>query len=149
MDYSYTLLILCALSIICGLSFYAGRLLFKLSEQQKKATSVRNARIHSIIDSIQLIAKAMEQQQCNLSEGSIRIVKLLEALPVSNPPDYGEHYPVLFKLFEHVADLPTHEARKALSRKERDAQDEAREELEAQLEADILKEVSKLKVFSV
>ena len=75
---------LVALAIIAGLSFYAGYLVFRLRTQQKLRKQKTQQRINKIFQSIQTIAKTLEQQQCNLSEGCIRIFHLLEALPVKN-----------------------------------------------------------------
>ncbi|GEA09646.1 DUF2489 domain-containing protein [Alteromonas sp. KUL49] len=77
--------------IIIGLSFYAGRLLFLLKQQKERQNSVRSKRIYNISESVHVIAMAMEQQQCELSEGVIRIVNLLNALPIDPQPDFKNH----------------------------------------------------------
>ena len=48
-----------------------------------------------------------------------------------------------------MKDLPTHEIRKTQSKSETKKQDLQREELEAELETQILKDVSVLKSFSI
>lgn len=131
--------------VVAGLAFYAGQLLFMLRRQKQQAELVRQERIDNIITSIQVIALAMQQQQCNLSEGSIRICNLLLALPLRDPPDFTDQYPSTFALFDHVKHLPTHDARKALSREERDQQDQKREAQEAKLQAAIQREAEKLR----
>ena len=83
-----------ALLIILGLGFYAGKLLFLLNQQKKRQEAARQSRIVNITDSVIVIAKAMDQQQCDLSEGVIRIVNLLNALPISSPPDFKAQYPL-------------------------------------------------------
>jgi hypothetical protein len=97
--------------------------------------------------SIQTIAFAMHQQQCDLSEGVIRICRLLEAMPLDPLPDYQNHYPAVHALFDKVKNYPTHEQRNALSKKERRAQDKEREQFESEAESAILLEAEKLKVF--
>lgn len=92
---------------------------------------------------------AMEQQQCNLSEGAIRLVNLLHSLPIETPPNCEREYPSLYALFVQVRELPTHETRRNMSPQLRTEQDEAREEHEARLESSILKEVASLRQFSV
>lgn len=141
--------LLVALSIIASLAFYAGSLLFRLRRQQQLRNQKTQQRIDSISQSIQTIAKALEQQQYNLSEGCIRLFHLLEALPVKDKPDFSQKFTGLYSLYEQVKDLPTHEARKAQIKKETKQQDLRREELEAQFESQILNEVSVLKTFSV
>tara|TARA_B110000879_G_C10663466_1_gene315162 strand:+ start:38 stop:478 length:441 start_codon:yes stop_codon:yes gene_type:complete len=140
---------LVAVGIIAGLSFYAGYLVFRLRTQQKLRKQKTQQRINKIFQSIQTIAKTLEQQQCNLSEGCIRIFHLLEALPVKNKPDYSQQFIGIYSLYNQVKDFPTHDVRKAQSKIETKKQDLQREELEAQLESQILRDVSVLKTFDV
>ncbi|MEO9943729.1 MAG: DUF2489 domain-containing protein [Paraglaciecola sp.] len=143
------LLFIIALIVIGALAFYAGSLLFQLKVQTQRKENTAKLRIEKIIESIQTIALAIEQQQCNLSEGCIRLVHLLECLPVSNKPNVNEQYPALYELFIAVEHLPTHDKRKAQSKKETFKQDVFREELEAKLSSKILNEVSTLTKFTV
>ncbi|MFT6029399.1 MAG: hypothetical protein ACI8O8_001135 [Oleiphilaceae bacterium] len=140
--------LLVALSVIVVLAFYAGSLLFKLKEQQQLRDQKTQKRLDNISQSIQTIAKALEQQQCNLSEGCVRLFHLLEALPIKDKPDFSQQFKGLYSLYEQVKDLPTHEARKEQTKKITILQDLQREELEAQLESQILNEVSVLKTFA-
>lgn len=133
--------------IIIALGLYAGQLLSKLKAQNEKQTQKRDQRLVNINQSIQTIAFAMMQQQCNLSEGAIRIFKILESVPIVPLPDYEAQYPALFKLYEKVKDLPTHDARNQLSKKERRQQDREREQQESELESQILSELESLRVF--
>ncbi|WP_100644158.1 DUF2489 domain-containing protein [Alteromonas facilis] len=144
-----TVLIVLACAIIAGLSFYAGKLLYQLREQTLKQEQAREARVERITESIQTIAFAMQQQQCDLSEGVIRLYHLLDALPVLPQPDFATHFPAVHSLYDRVCHFPTHEARNALSKAERRQQDKEREEIESIHEADILKELDALKVFDV
>lgn len=144
-----TVFILVAFSIVAGLVFYAGSLIFKLRTQQRLREKKTQKRIDNILQSIQTIAKALEQQQCNLSEGCIRLFHLLEALPLKNKPDFAQRFTGLYALYAQVKDLPTHEARKTQSNKETKHQDLQREELESQLETLILNDVSVLKTFAI
>lgn len=134
-------------AIIAGLGFYAGTLLFRLKEQNQRQQHARQQRIDTITESIQLIAKAIEQQQCNLSEGAIRLINLMESLPVKDVPDCQQDFPALYELYEQVRHLPTHAARDALDKKTRREQDKVREEHEARLESRILKEIAPLKEY--
>jgi hypothetical protein len=141
--------LLVAISVVSGLAFYAGSLLFKLRAQQQLRIQKTQKRIDNITESIQTIAKALYQQQCNLSEGCIRLHHLLEALPVKNKPDFSQQFSGLYSLYEQVKELPTHEARKAQTKIETKQQDLQREELESQLESRILKDVMLLKSFVI
>ena len=138
-----------AFAVIIPLAFYAGKLLFQLKQQTKRQNAVRQQRINTMVESIQTISMAMEQQQCNLSEGAIRLVNLIESLPVVPAHDCQQHYPALYELYLEVRHLPTHEARAALPKQERQVQDQQREEHESRLESRILKEVTLLRAFSV
>lgn len=148
-DFLAVILISCALLIIAGLTVYAARILFLLKKQNSRILLNRQLRIARIIDSVQTIAKAVEQQQCNLSEASIRLFHLWESLPVVDKPNYIANYPGLYALYERVSVLPTHQARLQLSRKELASQDLIREASEAELESQILQDVAKLKTFRV
>ena len=141
--------LLVALSIVAVLAFYAGSLLFKLRTQQQLRNKKTQQRIDNISISIQTIAKALEQQQCNLSEGCIRLFHLLEALPLKDKPDFSKQFTGLYSLYEKVKDLPTHDDRKSQTKRETQHQDLQREELESQMESQILKDVSVLKSFTV
>ena len=145
----YIVIFLFATLIIAGLAFYAGSLLFKLKAQQQLKDKTTEQRIIKISESIQTIALAIEQQQCNLSEGCIRLFHLLEALPVLDKPNYSELYPNLHALYNEVKDLPTHEARQAQSKFKTRQQDFQREEMEAKLESKILSEIASLTKFSI
>jgi len=142
-------LLLIALLIVAGLVAYAGLLIFKLRTQQILRKQKTQKRIDKISVSIQTIAKALDQQQCNLSEGCIRLFHLLEALPVKDKPDFSKQFKGLYSLYEQVKDFPTHDVRKLQGKDVTKKQDLQREELEAQLESQILNDVSVLKTYVV
>lgn len=139
------ILICAALLIILTLGFYAGRLLFQLKIQNARQAAVREKRVYTIIESVYVIAKAMEQQQCDLSEGVIRIVNLLAALPLVSPPDFKAEYPSIHALFVDVSGFAMLDARKELSKLERRKQDAAREQIESEYESNVLNELPALK----
>ena len=89
----------------------------------------------------------MEQQQCDLSEGAIRICNLLNALPLSTPPDYRARFPHIHALFVAVSGFAILEARQKLSKAERRKQDRAREQIESEHESKVLKELPLIKSF--
>lgn len=135
--------------IIVALSLYAGRLLFLLQMQKKRHQAARQKRVNNISESIQTIAFAMHQQQCDLSEGAIRICRLLEAIPIDPLPDYKAQYPSLHALFDKVKHYPTHADRKALTKSELRGQDKEREQFESELATAILNETARLKEFNL
>ena len=133
--------------IIIALGIYAGKTLYLLKQQNLRQKNAREKRIASMEQSIQTIAFAMQQQQCNYSEGAVRICNLLKALPIANIPDYSTVYPELHGLFNKIKDYPTHEERIALSKLERRRQDKQREQLESEAETGIQEEIVRLRSF--
>jgi len=144
----YIALIVLGILIVAGLAFYAGKLLSQLNEQKVrfaeakvKQAQVRAQRIDNIMMSVHTIALAIEQQQCDLSEGVIRLTNLLDALPLNPAPNFSQIYPNIYQLHERIADFATHEARAALTKKVRREQDIAREAIAADFETGIIAEV--------
>lgn len=142
-----TIVILIAIVIILALGVYAGRLLYMLKQQTHRHTAARNKRTHSITESIVVIAKAMEQQQCDLSEGTIRIVHLLNALPLESPPNFAKKFPNIHTLFAQVNGFAILEERNKLPKPEKRRQDLAREEIEAEYETKVVAELPDIKAY--
>jgi hypothetical protein len=142
-------LVIGALAIIVGLSFYAGKLLFQLKAQRDKQTKIRNERIETILTSVRTIAMAMAQQQCEISEGVIRLTHLLDALPLQPAPDFAAQYPGIYTLHQKIAHFDTHDKRAALSKAERRQQDRERGSIEAEYESQIIGEVTKLQHYRI
>ncbi|MCE2571045.1 DUF2489 domain-containing protein [Motilimonas eburnea] len=132
------------LVVILGLSVYAGTLLRRVKDQQLALQKVINKRNATLMDSINLIAKAMVQGQCNLSEGAIRLTVLLNELRLSQPINFDAEYPNLHALYQVVKDMPTHEVRKERTKKEIRQLDAEREKHEQRLEASIIEEMKQL-----
>ncbi len=135
------------LLIIAALGVYAGRLVFQLQQQNARQKAAREQRLETIFESIHTIAKAMLQQQCNVSEGVIRICRLLRALPEEATEDYSASYPAIHNLFSEVNGFAILEDRQALSKKQRHTEDKAREAIEEQHESKVLKELPALIAF--
>lgn len=141
------IILLFAVGIIAALAWYAGALLFKLKQQKRNVQTMTSQRMDTISESIRVIALAMEQQQCNLSEGCIRLYHLLEALPLKDKVNVWDEYTGIYSLYTEVKELPTHQARSQLSRDERKRQDKQREDKEALFEPQIMTDVANLKSF--
>lgn len=135
--------------ILAGLGAYAASLLLKLRAQtrlREQAIAARNSRI---LESVHLIAAAMVQGRCESSEGAIRLVNLLGALQYRWPEPPGERFPGLYALYEQIRDLPTHEARRALTKAERASQDRERARHEQRYNDQIQEDVAKLADFTL
>lgn len=123
--------------IILGLSIYAGMLLTRLHKQNKEIAAGQAKRLDYLHESIATIALAMQQGQCMLSEGCIRIVVLLDNLPDAKQQEFGKRFPNIHDMFEKIKHMPTHEARKQFPKKEIVKMDREREKLETELEPGI------------
>ncbi|WP_102794802.1 DUF2489 domain-containing protein [Bowmanella denitrificans] len=138
-------LIIAALVIVAALAFYAGKLLYQLKQQTRQQRDVQKRREQHLRQSIQTIAMALDQQQCSLSEGSIRLCVLLENLDKNQ--DHASHFPALHELYAKIKHMPTHDAYKALPKQDRMRMQMEREEYEAELESRILREIQHLKSY--
>lgn len=134
-----TVLLLVAVCIIVGMIGYATYLLLALQKQKKALQQARRNRIHRIKESIEIIAKAMLNGDCNLSEGVLRLKMLLEPVGMSI-----KNHVTMLQLYEVVETMPTHEARNALKKNERMRLDLQRESAEAALEKNIKLELHQL-----
>ena len=132
-------LLLVAVCIIVGMIGYATYLLLALQKQKKALQQARRNRINRIKESIEIIAKAMLNDDCNLSEGVLRLKMLLEPVGMSI-----KNHVTMLQLYEVVETMPTHEARNALKKNERMRLDLQRESAEAALEKNIKLELHQL-----
>src|SRR5690554_6682769 len=137
--------------IIAALAYYAGSLVGQLRKQREireQAVAKRNANLY---ESIATIALAMQQKQCDLSEGALRIAVLLDhlALPqnVQGERTFEQRYPAIHDMYERIKHMPTHEARKQYPRKEIRKMDAEREGYEVELEDAIQADVAQLLVW--
>lgn len=127
-----TILIILALLIISVMLGYAIYLLLALQKQKKAFSQAKLARTKRLKESCEIIAKAMQSGECNLSEGVIRLKMLLDPLGHSL-----RNYSSMYQLYEVVMDMPTHDARRTLKKNERMRLDLQRESAEADLEQKI------------
>lgn len=154
MNAIWVIAIIIAAAIVAGLAFYAGKLLFQLKVQKEKQqaqieklkvkAAERNAKI---ADSINLIARAMKEKQCEYSEGCLRIWVLMSQYQFSETVDLETEYQHVFKMYDVVKEMPTHDARKKYSKKEVFQMDSKRWRAEKELEEGILAEAAKLEVY--
>ncbi len=135
--------------IVAGLAFYLGQLLSQLQKQQQQqqqalAEQQRKQAEHQqyLLDSIVLIGQATLEEQCELSEAGLRIWVLLENLQ----PELAQacRFPGLFAMYDCVKDMPTHDARKALDKKELRRLDHIRQQTEIDLATSIKDDIRQL-----
>lgn len=140
----WIIVLLIGAAIIIGLSFYAGRLLWLVRAQEQAAAASTAKKNQYLIDSIVGICKAMQAEQCELSEGTLRVWVLLDHLEQSDKPDPVVSYPGMHRMYDVVKDMPTHSARKKQDKAHIKQLDSIREQAEVDLKDFILADVEKL-----
>ena len=155
MSTSVILALLLGAAIIAGLAFYAGQLLYKLNaqkkliaktqaEQKQKLEKSRLKRNAKLADSIHLIARAMNEEQCEFSEGCLRIWVLMSQYAFESERDLTTQYPGIYKMYQVVKEMPTHDARKKYSKKEIFKLDKARWQAEKTLKDEVKADCAKI-----
>ena len=135
MTLTYTLLIIAALIIIAALAYYAWHLTTKVKklhqaqqeEQAQAELQLRNRQLELLQD-IRFIARAVLAEQCEITEGVLRIQYLISALD----PDAWQldELATLRQHHEATAGMPILDAYKALPKKEQFRLDRERWSLE-------------------
>lgn len=133
-------IIILALLIIITLSGYALSLLFKLHKQKKFIQKAKKERYLNIKNSIDIIARSMLNEQCNLSEGVRRLKPLLDVLGQPNLNTYS----AMWALFKIVEEMPILEERQKLMRNQRMKLDLEREVAEEKYKEEIKSELRQL-----
>lgn len=107
----WSLIIVGVIAIVVLLGFIR-RQMVMLTEgrrRQKKAEAFQAKRRKDMIDSIRVIAMAIEEEQVEYSEGCLRIKGLLDHVApelMEKPP-----YRVFMEVYEQLRHMPTHQAR--------------------------------------
>lgn len=140
--------LLVGIIIIAGLAYYAGSLIGQLRKQRRQQAQAIAKRNANLFESIRTIALAMQQGQCALSEGALRIAVLLDhlVLPETQAQErlFAQRYPAIHDMFERIKYMPTHDARKKFPRQEIRKMDAEREGYEVELETAIQQDVTQL-----
>ena len=144
MSTGWIIALICGALIITGLSFYLGRLLLLIQHAKQRQIEKTIARNFTLSESIYTIAWAMQQGQCELSEGSLRVWVLLDHYVESEPQDNELRYPGIFALYDQIKEMPTHQARKKYKNGEIMKMDKIRWQSEQQNKTQIETDVSKL-----
>lgn len=93
-------------------------------EELQKKTEKRNL---ALFESLRIISLAVVQGQCEISEGCLRIKKLMELIEGLEPK---KEYEVFSEVYEEIRGFAYLEARDALSNQERFEQDTKRYQIE-------------------
>ena len=139
-----------AITVLLGLAGYAAYLLcllWKQKKEQLQQEKQNQLKIKQIrqeqIESLRIIAAAMCAEQCEVAEGTIRIVYLLQKSP--HDALTKVNYPTLYELYEKIKHQPIGASRKHYKRQEIMRFDIERMALEATYQDRILPEVEALK----
>ncbi|OBX11394.1 DUF2489 domain-containing protein [Gallibacterium genomosp. 3] len=126
--------------IVLAMLGYLISLLLAIKKQKRLLQQAYQQRLDRLQESIVIIAKAMLTDECNHSEGVLRLKPLLEA--------YGKiqlnAFPAMYQLYLTVREMPIKEERQALAKKERRQLDRTRESTESKLEQQIKSELPQL-----
>ncbi|TPH13471.1 DUF2489 domain-containing protein [Litorilituus lipolyticus] len=153
MDNNWIIALVLALVVIVPLAFYAGSLLKQLArqnalEQEAIAAKLQAHQTHDkkIFDSVIIIARAMEEEQCDFSEGCWRLSVLLDSLKLSS--ELNQKFPAIFELYNEIKELSILEDRKQLAKKQRMKEDYQRITAEAKLRDQIAVEIKSVHQFA-
>lgn len=142
-----------AVIVVAALAFYAGKLLKQLAQQTKQQEAAEKAKQQAykkhdtkILNSVVIITKAMQEEQCDFSEGCWRLSVLLDSLKLSNQLD--QKFPAIFELYNEIKNLSILENRKELTKKQRMREDYQRMTAETKLYEKIVEDLVVLKTFT-
>ncbi|MFD2179162.1 DUF2489 domain-containing protein [Veronia pacifica] len=138
--------------IILALSAYAGWLLSQLRTQKRQQQALMDQAItkrnDKIIESVDVIAMAALQDQCDLSEAAIRLYMIMDHLQGEKRIEFPTAYPALYELYDVVKDMPRGDARKDLKKRERMRFDMTRMKAESRLQVAIHTELEEILAFT-
>ncbi len=125
-----TLAVIGGVAIIAILAWYAWRELSKVAAIEAAKAEKDKERRANLQISVDAIARAVMSDQCDVSEGALRLKPLLDA----TDPSWIDRSDLraILTMAEALADQPIKEARKALEKQERMRLDLARMQLEAE-----------------
>lgn len=142
-----------AVVIVLSLAFYAGKLLKQLANQKAEQETIAAEQQASlqqhdkkVLDSVLLITRAMQQEQCEFDEGCWRLSVLLASLKTfSGMP---EMFPNIFGLYGAIKNLTILDDRKALAKKARMREDYQRMQALGKFNEPVKTELDKLFEFT-
>jgi len=153
MNQYWLIALVLAIIIIASLAFYAGKLLKQLSVQKQTQQQAELAHQQAlakhdekVLASVKIIVRAMQEEQCDFSEGCWRLSVLLDSLKLSS--ELAQQFPAIFKLYNEIKHLSILDDRKKLDKKQRMKQDYQRMTLEAQLHSEIVSDLDLLQQYT-
>ena len=152
MNEYWLMALILAVIIIASLALYAGKLLKQLGVQKQAQQQAELAQQQAlakhdgkILASVNIIVRAMKEEQCDFSEGCWRLSVLLDSLKLSS--ELSQQFPAIFKLYESIKHLSILDNRKQLDKKQRMKEDYQRITIEAELHSDIVTDLDLLQQY--
>jgi len=146
-NFMNSLLIFIAVGILIVLSAAAAHYSIKLRQVKKQQTDQTLQNKHAWLEhqeelakDIRFIANAMMQEQCEITEGCLRLIYLMDRLDTGL--QHKKEFKTLQMHYQSTSSMPHHEAYKALNKKQQIKLDQTRYELEKQNRQIILSEVT-------
>ncbi len=147
-DFGFYGLVL-GITIVAVLAYYAIKLLQQVAQQKAQQQQAKlaqqqtlNSHDKKVFDSVLLITRAMQQQQCEFDEGCWRLSVLLSSLKTVT--ELPIKFPAIFGLYDEIKNLAILDARKALCKKERMREDYKRMTVLAKRQDDVVAELDSL-----
>lgn len=135
--------------ILLGLGATAAYYVIKLrkvqtqqTQQIQKNREAWQKHRDELASDLKFIANAMVQGQCEITEGCMRLAVLMDRL--DDELQHNHQFTTIRAHFSQTAHMPTHEAYKALTRKEKFKLDNQRYALEEQNREQVLNEAKAL-----
>jgi hypothetical protein len=143
------ILIILALAIIATLAITAGYYLFKVRQvtRQEDLQSKENQQAwllhrNNLIKDIHFIANSMTQEQCEITEGCMRLEYLIGK--VDDSEQIRASFSHIYGHFNATAHMPIKDAYQSLSKKEQFKLDKERSRLEVESKAGVLEDSKRL-----
>ena len=130
------------ISLLGTLIFFLAKKIQKESGVLKEGIKKKKKKEKYILESLDIICKAILQEQCEIAEGSIRVRMLLENSKMldSNKREYA----LFFNMYEELKDFKTNEKRNELSKQERMNEDIKRFRIEEKYQVSFLSTIKVL-----
>lgn len=148
-----TIYIVLAVILIVSLASYAGKLLLAVKAQTKanklqllQREQLLQAHDEKILLSVAIIVKAMQAQQCDLSEGCWRTSVLIDSLNTST--QLAAKFPAIYGLYSKVKDMAIMDERKKIAKQQRMREDYNRLKFEAEYQEAIFQDLKLLAEFT-
>lgn len=112
--------------VVLLLGGYGAYLWWRVWQQERQAEAIRTHRRGQLMAQLAIMARAVETEQVNVTEGALRLAAMLQSIDEAIAADVA----VIHEMAEHALVFTIGEARKRLPRVEREQQDQQRALLE-------------------